>query len=382
MLRLILFLLVFCSLYGLLNFYAFLKVKKALAPGVWPSTVLLLFMAIMVASPILTRTASRLGVEPIASVFAYLGYTWMGALFLFVSAFFLLDLYHLLVSLAGWVTSASLSPLILPTRQAFFVILVLCVLATTYSYFEALRIQADTLVIKTPKLPKEVGRLRIAQISDVHLGIIVQRERLKRILDKVKEAGPDILVSTGDLLDGQIADISGLGGMLRGVNPRFGKFAVTGNHEFYVGLEHSLEFTKEAGFTVLRGEAVEVEGGIILAGVDDAALSRRTPRETVSEEAVLSEIPGNKFKILLKHRPVVRKDSVGRFDLQLSGHTHNGQLLPFKVFSRLFYPYNSGLTDLGKGSLIYVNRGSGTWGPPMRLLAPPEVTVIDLVRGD
>ncbi|MBW2136977.1 MAG: metallophosphoesterase [Deltaproteobacteria bacterium] len=382
MLRLILFLLVFCSLYGLLNFYAFLKVKKALAPGVWPSTVLLLFMAIMVASPILTRTASRLGVEPIASVFAYLGYTWMGALFLFVSAFFLLDLYHLLVSLAGWVTSASLSPLILPTRQAFFVILVLCVLATTYSYFEALRIRADTLVIKTPKLPREVGRLRIAQISDVHLGIIVQRERLKRILDKVKEAGPDILVSTGDLLDGQIADISGLGGMLRGVNPRFGKFAVTGNHEFYVGLEHSLEFTKEAGFTVLRGEAVEVEGGIILAGVDDAALSRRTPRETVSEEAVLSEIPGNKFKILLKHRPVVRKDSVGRFDLQLSGHTHNGQLLPFKVFSRLFYPYNSGLTDLGKGSLIYVNRGSGTWGPPMRLLAPPEVTVIDLVRGD
>lgn len=382
MLRLILFLFVFCSLYGLLNFYAFLKVKKALAPGVWSSTLLLLFMAAVVASPILTRTASRLGLEPVASVLAYLGYTWMGFLFLFAFAFFLLDLYHLLVNLAGLVTSASLSPMILPNRQAFFVILVLCILATTYSYFEALLIRTDPLVIKTPKLPKEVGRLRIAQISDVHLGIIVQKDRLRRILDKVKEADPDILVSTGDLLDGQIADISGLAGMLREVNPRFGKFAVTGNHEFYVGLEHSLEFTEQAGFSVLRGESVEVEGGIILAGVDDAALSRRTPREPVSEETVLSKVHGNKFKVLLKHRPVVRKDSVGRFDLQLSGHTHNGQLLPFKVFSKLFYPYNSGLIDLGKGSSIYVNRGSGTWGPPMRFLAPPEVTVIDLVHKD
>jgi hypothetical protein len=301
---------------------------------------------------------------------------------LFAFAFFVLDIYHLLINLASLVTSRNFSTMILPTRQTFSVILILCIITTTYSYFEALHIRADHLVIKTPKIPKKLGRLRIAQISDVHLGIIVQRERLRRILDKVKEANPDILVSTGDLLDGQIADISGLAGMLREVSPRYGKFAVTGNHEFYVGLEHSLDFMKQAGFTVLCGEAVKIKGAVILVGVDDAALSRRTPRESVPEEALLSKLPGNGFKILLKHRPVVHNDSIGRFDLQLSGHTHNGQILPFKIFSKLFYPHNSGFIDLGTGSFMYVNRGSGTWGPPMRFLAPPEVTVIDLVHED
>ncbi|MBW1999581.1 MAG: metallophosphoesterase, partial [Deltaproteobacteria bacterium] len=331
-------------------------------------------------SPILTRTASRFEFGSIATFLAYLGYTWMGFLFLVAFSCFVLDLYHLVIHLISWVTSKDLSSLALPARQSFLVILVLCAAAGTYAFFEALGVRARHLVIKTSKIPENPGKVRIVQISDVHVGIIVQGQRLKRIIDKVKEANPDILVSTGDLLDGQLADVSTLAAMFREINPRYGRFAVTGNHEFYVGLEHSLKFMNEAGFTVLRGEWVTVGGPITLIGVDDPAFAPGNAGDPVSEREILSRVPRRGFRILLKHRPGVNPDSMDRFDLQLSGHTHGGQLLPFKAISKLFYPHNSGLVNLGRGSLLYVTRGSGTWGPPMRLLVPPEVTVIDLVH--
>ncbi|MBW2064360.1 MAG: metallophosphoesterase [Deltaproteobacteria bacterium] len=380
MLRLLLFLTVFCTIYGLLNFYVFLKVKTGLAPGTVQSAMLLVFMAVMVVSPILTRTASRLGFGSTASLLAYLGYTWMGFLFLVAFSCFILDLYHMVMHLISSIASRDLSSLVLPARQSFLVILVLCAVAGTYAFFEALAVRTDHLVIKTSKIPKELGKVRIVQISDVHLGIIVQENRLKRIIDRVKEADPDILVSTGDLLDGQLADVSTLAAMFRQIHPRYGKFAVTGNHEFYVGLEHSLKFMNEAGFTILRGEWVSVGGAVTLIGVDDAAFARGNAGYPISEKEILSQVPGAGFRILLKHRPEVHPDSIGRFDLQLSGHTHGSQLLPFKVISKLFYPYNTGLIRLGRASILYVTRGSGTWGPPMRLLVPPEVTVIDLVH--
>jgi predicted MPP superfamily phosphohydrolase len=223
-------------------------------------------------------------------------------------------------------------------------------------------------------------RFRICQISDVHLGLIVREERLASVLDVVKRENPDLFVSTGDLVDGQIDRISPLAGPLRDIRPACGKFAVTGNHEFFAGLDKSLAFTRDAGFDVLRGEAREIGGFLLVAGVDDPSGRGFGLRGGENGEGeLLASLPRERFTLLLKHRPTVEETTRGLFDLQLSGHTHRGQIFPFNFIVHLYFPMGSGLHELGN-SHLYVSRGSGTWGPPVRFLSPPEVTVIDLVR--
>jgi predicted MPP superfamily phosphohydrolase len=177
-------------------------------------------------------------------------------------------------------------------------------------------------------------------------------------------------------------NIDGLIGLFQGVVPRYGKFAVTGNHEYYAGIGRSLAFMHKAGFRVLRNEGVSIPARIRIAGVDDPAARRYGLSTGFSENALLARFPQQGFVLFLKHRPELDKDAVAYFDMQLSGHTHGGQIFPFTLVSRLFYPIGAGQHVLDGGSSLYVSRGSGTWGPPIRFLAPPEVTVVDLIHGD
>ena len=200
-------------------------------------------------------------------------------------------------------------------------------------------------------------------------------EFLERVIAKLRETQPDIIVATGDIVDGQGDDFEEMARRFQTVRPPLGAFAVVGNHEYYAGLENSLCFLRSAGFTVLRGESA-VTGGIILAGVDDP--SARVLREDtrVSDQAVLASHPETSFIVLLKHQPVVDRDA--RFDLQLSGHIHGGQVFPFGLLTRLAYRVRTGLTQLADGRWLYVSRGAGTWGPPMRIFATPEITLITI----
>jgi predicted MPP superfamily phosphohydrolase len=228
-------------------------------------------------------------------------------------------------------------------------------------------------------MPKNIERLRIVQISDVHVGMIVRGDRLERMMAAVKKAAPDILVSTGDLVDGQIDNIYGSLELLEGVRAKYGKFAVTGNHEFYAGLQQSLAFTSRAGFTVLRGEGVNVAGLINIAGVDDPAGTRMGLNRGIGEAKILAGLPRGNYNLLLKHQPIIDQEALGNFDLQLSGHTHKGQIFPFTMATSMVFPYQSGPFNLPEGSRLYVSRGTGTWGPPVRFLSPPEITIIDLI---
>ena len=379
--RFAVFISVFLTLYGLLHSYAFLKVRGAFSLGRWGGVSLALFMAFMVLCPILVRVLERYGMESVPKVLAYAGYTWMGLLFLFVCTAFVIDIYGLLLSVVTRVFHWDPGQWIPSSRITFFIPLAVSVLVGVYGLVEALNIRTERIVIKSPKIPEKVGKVRIVQISDVHLGLIMGEWRLERILREVRRAHPDILVSTGDLLDGQINDISRMADQINGIRTPYGKYAVTGNHEFYAGIGRSLAFTKEAGFTVLRGEELEIPGVIVMAGVDDVAANRSGRHGRPSEKRLLSDLPQNRFVVLLKHRPLVESGSEGLFDLQLSGHTHGGQIFPFSLIIKLLYPIDKGLLPLSDGAFLYVNQGSGTWGPPMRFLVPPEVSIIDLVHG-
>jgi predicted MPP superfamily phosphohydrolase len=376
----VLFLLTFFSLYSLLHLYIFFKIKAAFTLGTMLIICLIVFMAVMVSSPVLVRIAESRGLEILARILSYVGFTWMGLLFFFFTASLCIDLYRLLISVLGLVLRTNLSPLSPSPHLTFFIPLLVSVAIVLYGSFEARAIRSEEVVIKSAKIPEAIGAFTIAQIADVHLGLIVREGRLHKILEEVKRADPDLLVSTGDLVDGQIDNLKGLAEQLRAVQPVHGKFGVTGNHEFYAGLDQAMRFSEQAGFTMLRGEAQEVAGFMTIVGVDDPTGKRFGLFRGPAEQALLAKVPQEHFTIILKHEPIIAKEAAGLFDLQLSGHTHKGQVFPFNYIVKIFYPLDAGLISLSNNALLYVSRGSGTWGPPIRFLSPPEVTIIRLVR--
>ena len=375
-----LFLLVFFLLYGGVHLYLYVKLKYAFALSALSSTGLAIFLVLMVLAPLLVRVAEREGLEVTGRVLAIAGYTWMGFVFLFFSLAITLDLYHALLFLAGKLFHFDGRAYFLSSRGSFLIACCWGILVSLYGVYEAQNIRAERVEIRTAKLPAGTDKLTIVQVSDVHLGLMVRHGRVSRIIELIEKADPDIVVSTGDLVDGQLDGVTDLAQYFRNIRPQFGKYAVTGNHEFYAGLESSLLLTREAEFRVLRNEAVEVGERVLLVGVDDPAVRRGGAAAVgISEQSLLERSPRERFTILLKHRPVVDRGSLGKFDLQLSGHVHKGQIFPFNLLTYLLYPVKAGLSQYSQQTSLYVSRGTGTWGPPIRFLAPPEVTVIELI---
>ena len=247
---------------------------------------------------------------------------------------------------------------------------------------QAHTIQTTKITVETEKLPPGEERLRIVQLTDLHLGPYTGVKLLAQILRRVREADPDMVLVTGDVADGSLEGRGREIAMFRRIRPKYGVYAVTGNHDYYDGIDKALEFMRRAGMRVLRGESV-CAGGIVVVGVDDRDHLCEDKWGLSRSETVIVNTKSrfrDKFILLLRHRPVVEIGTQGLFDLQLSGHTHGGQLFPI-ISSRLFFRGHSrGFKKLKNGSMLYTSNGAGYVGPPVRLMAPPEIVVIDLVR--
>ena len=191
-------------------------------------------------------------------------------------------------------------------------------------------------------------------------------------MDIVREAEPDILVITGDLVDSRTSSLDEEAKLMASYGAKYGVYAVTGNHEFISGrIEHSIDFMKRANIVLLRDAGIDV-AGITILGVDE----RLVWRTHVPDD---SYFPKDRFVLLLKHRPDIIEGSEGKFDLQLSGHTHGGQIWPFRYAAQWANKCVQSLSYI-ENSAVYVSNGAGFWGPSLRFLTPPEVTVIDLVK--
>lgn len=375
-----LFLLSFFLIYGSFHCYAYIKTRAVLPITGWRHLVAWLFILMLVTMPVSTRLLEHSGYEVFAMITAYLGYSWMGYLFFFVSAALLMDTLGVIYVSVRWV---SRSPARWPfsKKLAFWLPALIALISCIYGVFEAGNIQIETVTLTTDKLPNERDRIRIAQISDLHLGLIVRENKLKKVAGKIQEINPDLLVSTGDLVDGQLAKLNGLTEIFQQISPPYGKFAVTGNHEFYVGINQSQEFTRKAGFRLLRGESVQIEDWLTIAGLDDQVAVRMGLGDDENGR-LFDTVSPDTFVLLLKHRPTVNPDNTKHVNLQLSGHIHKGQIFPFNLLVQLVYPVPIGLSHPAEDYSLYVSRGTGTWGPPFRVLSPPEITVIDLVRAE
>ena len=375
-----LFLLSFFLIYGSMHAYALLKARSALAFGPGTTLALLLLLGVLLCAPIVTRQLGSRGYEDAARIVAHVGYLWMGFLFFFVCLSLSADLLRLPLRAMGRGGIAANAAAGLAGRSAFLCIAGLAIALSVYAVVEASRIQVVRVRIVTDRLPASIPSLRIAQITDLHLGLIHRNGKAREVAAIVVREHPDIFVSTGDLVDGQLDGVAELAEILRGIPAPRGKFAVLGNHEYYAGIDRAIAFTRESGFTLLRDESVTIDNMVRIAGVDDPAGERFGRTGGTSEAALLGDRPDGRFTVLLKHRPQLDPATGGKFDLQLSGHTHNGQIFPFRLLTRLVFPLLAGNHPVPGGGILHVSRGTGTWGPPMRFLAPPEVTVVDIER--
>jgi predicted MPP superfamily phosphohydrolase len=336
----------------------------------------------MTLSPALIPVYSHRSSEKSLRVISYIAYLWLAFLVIFFPTGVILDLYNLIIKMGHPLIDKSLSDSMISAEKTLFFPLLLSLIINTYGYFEARFLCMEHLVMKSHKIPEGVHKVRVAQVSDIHLGIIVRDKLLSRVIKKVNAEKPDIVVSTGDLVDGTTRHINHLIEILKNIHAPLGRYAVMGNHEIYGGAEQTAEFIEKSGFTLLRGEGLAVNGMINIAGVDfkGGETGKSTHVSSHKSEAeMLSKLPDDLFTILLKHRASVDTESLGLFDLQLSGHTHKGQIFPVSLATMFLFQFHAGFTKLPKGSTIHVSRGTGTSGPPIRFLSRPEITIIDIV---
>ncbi|MCP4751720.1 MAG: metallophosphoesterase [Proteobacteria bacterium] len=250
--------------------------------------------------------------------------------------------------------------------------------------FIAARRYPKTVDVSVPlkNLPQDLVGLKIVQISDLHVGSTIKRDYVSEVVKRVNGLDPDIVVLTGDLADGSVSwlgkDVSPLGAL----RSRFGNYFVTGNHEYYSGVGPWLKEVQRLGFEVLLNEHRVIRKGagrLVLAGVTDFNAGRMMGSHASNPAASLNDSPDCDLKVLLAHQPRSLFEAArAGFDLQISGHTHGGQYFPVNLLARLANPYLAGLHKHGD-TWIYVNRGTGYWGPPMRTGSISEITSLTLI---
>lgn len=374
------FFLVVASVYTGVHAYLWWRISRQTGLRGAAALGLALFFAAMVVAPFLGRML-RNG-SALFEAFELVTFVWMGAAFYLFALNVGADLWNLAAAVVRRLAPGAPLPA-LGGPRLFAGIAAATALIVGWAAIEAAHVRLRRVTVPTAKLAPGTPPLRIVQVSDVHLGLLVGRRRLATILARVREARPDLVVATGDMLDAVGDHLEPLAALWRGVTPRLGKYAVTGNHEYYTGIPGALAFLEGAGFRVLRDETAVLPGIANIVGREYRA-PQSLPGAPAHPPRPLAKLVGDGdprlFTLLLKHLPIGFEEDAAPLgvDLMLSGHTHDGQLFPFRWLVLLSFRHTAGLARSGE-SLLYVSRGTGTWGPPLRFLAPPEVTLFELV---
>jgi predicted MPP superfamily phosphohydrolase len=330
--------------------------------------VLVIGLAILYVSYPLGRILYHHGWPRLGTAVEYGGGIWMGTLVLLLSTLGIVDL----VTLFGLV----LKPWVVPLRTAAVgMTLVLAVVAWIGGY---VRPRTVELEVEVANLPAAADGLVVAHLTDLHLGALIGEKRLRSVIDQIESMRPDIVVVTGDLVDGDAGTVEDMVPALKTLTAPLGVYSILGNHEIYAGPERCSKLMRDAGFIVLDNAAVEATPGLWIAGVPDSGRGPGTDGLEGALEAALSEVGEGGAVVFLQHAPGNEEATAAAgAGLMLDGHTHGGQIWPFHYMVLRAYPHIAGVRKIN-GMTQVVSRGAGRWGAPMRLFAPSEIYRITL----
>ena len=373
---LITFLALVCIILAGWHYYLWMRLVRDMAlPDPWRdvATIAIAALGALILFALLARRALP---HAIVLPLTWVVFTWMGTAFLLFALLIAADLAGVLLALLPG--ASPIDPRWLGSS--------IIVAATALALVALARARPASIRVKHVDVP--LGKLsagahgyRIAQISDLHIGPTVGQQFVEHVVARVNALQSEMIVITGDLVDGSIEKLGALAAPLANLRARDGVYFITGNHEYYSGqVDGWLDWLEARGIRVLRNERIPIGGaeGFDLAGVHDWAGSRQGNGHGTNLERALAGRDEARALVLLAHQPrlIHLAERLG-VDLQISGHTHGGQLFPFNLIVKLFQPHIAGLYSHGRARL-YVNRGTGHWGPPMRLWEHSEITAIRL----
>ena len=359
--------------------------------GISSSQTILAYIAVFILSllpilPILLRMSGN--ESKLIDKFSFVGYTSLGFFTLSFFIFVAKDLVFQLIALLGHIINEDNpfdnSKRDFIKRSINISMITLAGSATVYGFYSARKgpfIIKHDIYIK--KLPDAFENFSIVQISDLHVGPTIKRPYVEDVLEKISRLNPDLIAVTGDLVDGSVKYLKSELQPLKDMIAPYGTFFVTGNHEYYSGVDQWLDETDRLGMKNLinSNELISKAGDqISIAGITDLRAHQIKPAHRSDPELALRSVPEDITKIVLAHQPnSIHSVHETGADLQLSGHTHGGQFWPFTYPVKMTHPYIAGLHD-HQGTQIYVNRGTGYWGPPLRIGVPAEITLIRLKK--
>lgn len=390
-----LFLSVLTSLLGFIYYYSTFRLISGLSLVGPVVTVILIGIGALVLLVPITYIFSRVSKrEKTQTFFAYVSFTNFG----FFSILFTLVLFMDLLRVVDLGIVSEYSQLLFTTllrfgfpidgitevknfSLAFSTIVIATALSSLGFYNAHVRLRYKHTKIKDKNLHSDLKGFKIVQISDVHIGPTIKEKFLRRVVAKINVQTPDVVVITGDLVDGPAAILKHHLKPLADIKSKYGTFYVTGNHEYYSGVLSWLPEIEALGIRVLLNENQIINIGsakLLMAGVTDLTAGSMIKSHQTNPKRAMLGGENSDYKILLAHQPnsVYEANKIG-FDLQISGHTHGGQFFPGNILIYFAQKFVAGLHDY-KGTKIYVSRGTGYWGPPFRLGAPSEISVLEL----
>lgn len=381
------FALVFFGVISLVHVYLWLRlVHASQLPPPWRMFATGALMALALSLPIglVLGHVLEFGARP----FLRLAYVWLGLMFILFTLTVASDLLRV-----GWFGMQRLAEVAWGREPISFGITAIrwlagVIVVSSFAAGSGAVVGPDEVPavreveVTLPRLPAALDRTTLVQLTDLHLDVIVGEQWLTKIVDRVNGLNPDLVVITGDMVDGSVETLGRAAGQLTRLRPRLGTYFVTGNHEYYSGVDDWVVELRRLGVHVLRNERVSIgteNASFDLAGIDDTGTRRFGERHGGDLTKALAGRDESRALVLLAHQPNAVRDAARLgVGLQLSGHTHGGQIWPFRYLVALTQPYLSGLSRHNDTTQIYVSNGTGHWGPPMRLGAPAEITRIVL----
>jgi len=372
---------IFLLLYGAINYYIFFKGWQLLPRGSASRPVYAVLFVLVAFAYIGGRVLERYTVCAASDAAIFIGSFWFAIMTYLFIGFLAVD-----ALMAAGSCIPAVSDYMLHGRMNVKIIAACAVALSTagivaagYLNAAAPRLKKLEIRLDDKKLPPEGIRLAVA--SDIHLGVLIGNSRLERLVDEINRMSPDAILLAGDILDEDLAPVieQNLGETLKGLSARYGVYAVTGNHEYIGGVDEAVGYLEDHGIHMLRDSLALVGGLFYVAGREDRSIAAFKGERRKDLGEILAHVDRKRPIVLLDHQPFHLEEAERNgVDLQISGHTHHGQLWPFNLITSAIYELSYGYKKKGNTHIL-VSSGFGTWGPPVRVGTIPEIIEI-LIR--
>ncbi len=378
--QIIIFLTVVLLVYTLVNLYIFNRGLQSFANAGTIKTSYKVLFVFLALSYILARFLERLYPSVMSDVFMWIGSFWLAAMFYFFLIAVLFDFVRLINHFLPFYPKSIVTNYVMFKQYLFYGVVALVTLLMIAGYINASNPRIKTININIPKRANGLKQLNIVAVSDIHLGTIICNGKFEKIVNKINSLNPDIVLLVGDVIDEDVNAVirQNIGESLKNLNSKYGTFAVTGNHEYIGGAEKAVKYLSAHNIRMLRDTAILIDNAFYVIGREDKEKSRYSGvnRKTIKE--IIKDINQAYPSILMDHQPFHLLDAYSNgIDLQLSGHTHHGQIFPFNYITKLIYEISWGYKKI-ENTNFYVSSGVGSWGPPVRLGNRPEIVNIIL----